>query len=225
MARMTATDLVSYVRKALGNPTTTELADTDLLRFINLAQVRVAMTHKPPELLTSTTLTTAAGTYDYEVSATDVLHIVDARNATDGMRIKPGSLEDWIRDNQDSTVQQGAITRWIEYGVGANGRPNIRLHMAPDAVYSVAIYYLKKPTELVTSPTATTSILREQWDEVILSYAVEIGQSILQQQANAAATRQLAGSVEGRASGGVLAPDRRWNIESRVAPETRKRGA
>lgn len=223
MARMTASDLVSFVRKGMGNPSTDEWTDTELLRLINLAQVDVATTHKPPELITSTTISAVANTYDYELTATDVLEITEARNDTTGLRLKKSCMEDWVRDNQDATLQTGDVLRWLEFGVGANYRPNIRLWMVPDSSSTIRFYYIKKPTELVTSPAATSSILREQWDEFIMQTAIEKGLAIDQQRQNAAAARQMNQMVEGRAAGRSEGAERKFVTEARVAPETRTR--
>ena len=223
MARMTASDLVSFVRKGMGNPSTDEWTDTELLRLINLAQVDVATTHKPPELIASTTISAVANTYDYELTATDVLEIMEIRNETTGLRLKKSSMEDWVRDNQDSTLQTGDVLRWLEFGVGANFRPNIRLWMIPDSSATLRIYYTKKPTELVTSPAATSSILREQWDEFIMQTAIEKGLSLDQQRQNAMALRQANQMVEGRAAGRHESSERKFTTEARVAPDTRTR--
>jgi len=223
MARMTASDLVTFVRKGMGNPTTDEWTDTEILRFINLAQVRIAETHKPPEVISSTTITTTSGTYDYELTATDVIEITDVRNSTDGLRMKKGCLDDWLRDEQNSSISTGTVQRYIEFGIGANSRPNLRLWQCPDGTKTITVYYIKKPTELVTSPAATSSILREQWDEYILKAAVEIGLELDQQRQAAAYARQMSDEVEKRAKGLHKGTERKWSNTTRVAGETQRR--
>lgn len=224
MSRMTASDFVTFIRKGMGNPSSDEWTDTELLRFLNLAQVKIGMTHRPPELIEETTITLTAGTYDYELTATDVLEITGARNDTSGLRLRKGSMDDWVRVNQNSSVSQGTVTRWIENGVGSNYRPQIRLGWnSPDSADTVRFYYLKKPTELVTSPSATTSILREQWDETLLKYAIEIGLQLDKQMRDAQATRQMAAGDEARAAGHPMQSEKKFAIESRIAPETRTR--
>ena len=179
MARQTATDFIRRVRKRLGNPTSSEITDTDILRFINLAQVRIASsicaTGSIPQLATTTTVTTVSGTAEYELSDTDIIKIVSARNTTDSIPMRSIDVDDYNLFQPSTTLALGSPVYWFISGLGSSGGYNVKFWPCPDGVKSVVLDYLKKPTELVTSPAATSPVLPETYDEAIVDLAVRIG--------------------------------------------------
>jgi len=223
MARMTATDFVSFTRKRMGNPSSDDWSDAEILRFCNMAVERLAQQYQPAELLTSETVTTAAGTADYELTNSDVLTITHCLNTTSGQRMKRGNHDDWIRRMQGDTTAQGDPYRWYVYGVGSNDRKNVRFEEVPDGVYSITVYYIKIPGEMVLTPNATSPDIPQQFDEAILDVAAEIGRKMDTQLREAQTERALAAKTEGVAGAAdkTSAEVHRY-IESPIAQVTRR---
>jgi hypothetical protein len=225
MARQTATDLLRRVRKRLGNPPSDEITDTDILRFLNLALMEtisgICATGSIPQLLTSTTVTTVSGTAEYELSATDVIKIVSARNTTDSIPMQSIDVDDYNRFQPSSTLSTGSPVYWFISGRGSSGGDNVKLFPCPDGVKSIVFDYLKKPTELVTSPAATSPILPETYDQAIIDLAVRIGYPELDRIAEA----MIAGSLSKTSMGASKRTSPTgssvvWGTQSRISDYT-----
>ena len=178
MARLTASDMVDMVRDGLGGETTETMSDTRILRFINQSYLELCAEHKPPQLSTSTTITTTSGTATYEVSVSDVLSYDDMEDDTNNLLLYRMAEWQYRRFTQGSTTS-GVPVYWYIDGVGDNNRDNITFWPTPAGTYTINVYYTQAPDELVTSPTATSSILREPWDDSIIHRAISRGWRML----------------------------------------------
>ena len=81
-----------------------------------------------------------------------------------------------MNDDQYHKYMQGGTSSgtpswWFINGVGDNNRFNIALYPTVAGTYTINVYYQKKPTELVTSPAATSTVIPEEWDESIVCRA------------------------------------------------------
>lgn len=193
MARFTGLDFVSFLRRMLGSPTTAEWSDEELLQLINIAQAEIASAEQPPELETSTTITTSSGTAEYELTATDVLQIIgitDTTNESTLYRIDRTEYESWTQG--DYTATTGNPEFWFISGVGSNDRPQITFYPVPDGTYTLYVWYTKIPQEIVTTPTENSSEMRRQWDMLILKLAAAEGLSIMRQPNEAQSMRKEA---------------------------------
>ena len=179
MARQTASDLISDVKLAIGGPDPTLVLDANVLRWINQAYLEVSSTYDHPALETTTAVTTAASTATYQLAASPVVltinHILDTTNQFQLLEI---NCDLYGRYTQGGTTT-GAPTHWLEDGVGANNRKNITLWPTPAGVYSLTVHIKKQPDDLVTSPTATSVILHQMWDDVIFHFATARAWKIL----------------------------------------------
>jgi len=179
MARRTADDFVDHARQALGGPDTGLLSDARILSFVNRGQQRVAVMRTHPELSTTTTITTSSGTAAYELTVTNVgriLGVIDTTTDVELTEINFYEYRLWTQGNPSS----GKPDYFFPNGVGSNSRVQLTLDPTPDATLSLTVYYQKIPTDLVQSPTATSSVLNEAFDECIYSYAVAQGFMTLQ---------------------------------------------
>jgi len=168
---MTASDFVSEIRIAVGE-TDEVFTDVQLLRYVNRAYLQLCTKYwMLPELDTSETITTSASTAEYELSSTDVLRVIEVKDTTNGQRLRPATRYQYDNWTQTSTVTTGAPVYWIPTGVGSNNRLQLTLWPTPAGTYSVVVRYAKKPAELVTTPSATSAIIGEGWDEVLVNYA------------------------------------------------------
>ena len=225
MARMTATDFVGFLRKRMGNPTTDEWSNADLLRFVNLAQERIAIGSEIATLETTEDIAaTSALGETYEVASENMMYITSVKNMTNGQRIKPTNRDAYTRDTQGSSVPTGEVYRYFESGLGSNDRKQITLQHKPDSAQTIRIWFLTYPTEMALLPTATSSELPREFDEAIMDISAEIGKKNDQQMREAQAERNMAKDTEGRAAGvAPMVPERRYGVESPIAPETRTR--
>jgi len=225
MARMTATDFVGFTRNRMGNPSTDEWTDAELLRFVNMAQERLATGSKIATLETYEDLTvTAALGQTYEFAASDIMYITSVKNTTTGQVVKPTDRQKYTHETQGSSLPTGDVYRYLENGLGSNSRKQITFQHKPDASLTIRVWYLAYPTEMVLTPTATSSELPREYDEAIMDLAAEIAKKMDQQVREATAERQLAQETEGRAVGvAPEVPNVRYGIESPVAPSTKTR--
>ena len=225
MSRMTATDFVGFTRKRMGNPSTDEWTDAELLRFVNMAQERAALGSGIATLETSEDIAvTAAAGATYQFAASDIMYITSVKNVTTGIVVKPTDRQKYTHETQGSTAPTGEVYKYLESGLGANGRKQITFQHTPDATLTIRVWYLAYPTEMVLTPTATSSELPREYDETIMNYAAEIAKTMDQQMKEAGAERNLAKEVEARAAGvAPEVPNVRYGIESPIAPETKTR--
>jgi hypothetical protein len=178
MARLTASDMISMVRDNCGGETSETLSDTRILRFINQAYLQLAAKNKFPQLsvATPTTITTADGTTTYELSIATVSKINDIEDTTNKFHLRQMSEWQYRRYTQgQASSQKGVPTHWYMDGVGSNNRFQVTFWPTPAGAYSLNVYYQQKPTELVTSPAATSAVIPEEWDEPIIYRATARG--------------------------------------------------
>lgn len=183
MARLTASDFVAMARQALGGVDSGLISDARILRLINMAQIEIAQLYTPSELETSTTISAVSGTAEYETTATDILKVLTVVDSTNYMELKEADRS-WYDRATQGNPESGTPSRWFESGVGSNSRKQFTFWPTPDGSYTITITYTKMPTEVVTSPTATSSILNQAWDDTIFHLAVARGWMWLGQDRN-----------------------------------------
>jgi hypothetical protein len=195
MARETATGLVQFTRKSMGNPTTDEWSNDQILRLLNWAQVDFAMKMKPRVLATSATITTTSGTSQYATGVTDLLVLNEVRDETNNnYKLRPGDEDHFLRVNQTSTTVTGYPTRFYEAGESSGQKQVVLYQQIPGGTYTIRLYYTKKPTEIVLSPTATSPVLSEELDFPLVQRAAEIGLIIDREYDSAGSLEQFLGS-------------------------------
>jgi len=185
MARMTATDLVSEIRLHLGGETSETVSDTQILRWINRSYIELASAYDFHELETSTSITTSSGTAEYAAPTTgadDVLSVLSIIDDTNNQTIYPWSRWQYDQATQgNSSTITGVPTHWFVSGVGDNSDSPAKtvkqytFYPTPAGTYTLNMIYKKIPTELVLSPSATSSILPQAWDDAMLLRAVSRG--------------------------------------------------
>ena len=166
MSRMTGQDFVTNIRGLCGGETTETLSDTKILRTVNQEILRIVSRYNFLQTAASTSITTASGTAEYELSVSDILRITTVHDSTSGL-VLPALSEEQYYDSIGTTASTGPPSNWFMSGIGSNGRWQITLWPTPAGVYTVNVYYRQVPDELVISPTATSSNLPESWDSVI----------------------------------------------------------
>jgi hypothetical protein len=174
MARLTASDMVDIVRDCLGGETTETLSDARVLRYINQSYLELCSQFHFDQLSTSTTITTAAGTSEYELTVSDVLVIDDIIDGTNNFKLYTMNERQYNQYTQGGTTS-GSPVYWFIDGVGTNSRWNIKLYPTPAGAYTLTVDYTMEPTELVTSPTATSAIIPSIWDDSIIYRAASRG--------------------------------------------------
>lgn len=178
MARLTASDMIAMVRDCLGGETSETISDTRILRYINQSYLELASEYAFPQLSTSTTITTESGTAAYELSVSNLLRFTDIVNSTVPLTLRTMS-EDQYHDFTQGSSSSGTPVYWFVSGVGSNDRYEITFWPTPAAAYTMNVYYIQAPDELVTSPAATSAVVPEPWDDSILHRAVSRGWRML----------------------------------------------
>jgi hypothetical protein len=178
MARLTADDMVDMVRDSLGGETSETISDTRILRFINQSYLELASYYQFDQLGESTSVTTVSGTSEYELTVSDVLSISSVVDDTNNQLLYTMNEDQYHRYVQGSSVT-GTPVYWYIDGVGTNNRYNLKLYPTPNGAYTVNVYYTESPAELVTSPSATSPVIPEPWDDSIVYRAVARGWMML----------------------------------------------
>ena len=191
MSRLTASDMIDMVRDSLGGETSETLSDTRILRFINQSYLELASQYQFPQLSTSTTITTVSGTTSYELSVSNVLTFTDLVDDTNNLKMYPMAEWQYHKFTQGGTTS-GTPIYWFVDGVGSNNRYQLTMYPTPAGTYTIYVYYTQSPDELVTSPTATSAVIPEPWDDSIIHRAVSRGWRMLGDLEASAAWMQLA---------------------------------
>ncbi len=168
MSRMTAQDFVSFVRLGVSE-TSESLSDSQILRLLNQSYLEIASAVNFPELDESTTITTSSGTAEYEVGsdADNIIYINDIVDTTNGIQLREINRYQYDQYTQSSS-SSGTPVYWLMTGVGSNSRKQITFFPTPSGAASVVVHYRKKPDDLELSPSPTTPILPQAWDDSLL---------------------------------------------------------
>ena len=142
---------------------------------LNEAILDVMLLVQPPEFQSTTPISTVANTSAYNLQASDdALAILGVRNGTTSVkanrRLVRGSYEEFDEMDQDTSVANvtGQPTKWFRYA-----NQIILYNKIPDAVYSITVRILERPTTL--SADADTFPLELEWQEpVVLRAASKI---------------------------------------------------
>ena len=178
MARLTASDMVDMVRDALGGETTETISNARILSFINQSYLELASMYHFDQLHTSTTASTTSGTAAYELSVSDVQTISNIVDGTNNLKLYPMNDDQYQKFVQGGTTS-GTPTYWFISGVGSNNRYELTFYPTPAGTYSMTVHYYQDPTELVTSPTATSAVIPRVWDDSIIHRAISRGWRML----------------------------------------------
>jgi len=158
------------VRDSVGGETSETLSDTRILRYLNQSYLELCSRFGFDQLGASTTITTSSGTAEYELSVSGILRFIDLVDDTNNMTMYPMNEHEYYQFTQGSTIS-GTPFYWFVSGVGSNNRYNITLFPTPAGTYTINVYYTKQPSELVTSPAATSPVIPEAWDDSIIARA------------------------------------------------------
>lgn len=171
MARRTATDFINEVRDNAGGETSETLSDTRILRWVNEEYKTLCATYAFQQIKDAETVTTSSGTAAYELTEADIIQIEDVLDTTNGLYLLPISEYQYNMYTQGIPANTtGNPVYWFISGVGANGRTEITFYPTPDGTYSITVGFYEF-VELVTSPSATSPIIPEQFDNVIVNRA------------------------------------------------------
>ncbi len=115
-----------------------------------------------PELGTSSTAVTVAGTATV-ATPTDALIVRHVWDTTNDIKLDRIAWSTYVEyTGRATSTSRGAPIEYIRQGV------YIYLHPTPDAVYTMTIYYRKRPAVLTGS---ATTVIGAEWDEPLLKLA------------------------------------------------------
>jgi len=227
ISRLTGADYISRGRKAMGNPSTDDWSDAEILQVVQQAEVDVALRHRPPELRTSTDVTTSSGTATYELSVRPLWIEELAKNVTDGNKVKPTSWTSYMNQTQGTTAPQGTVYRYLVNGTGSNDRPQVSFLSTPNGTKTIRFWYGQFPTGVQANGVGgaaadTYSLLPQRHDNEILQHAIKLLLNEDQQRSQIQAQERAEGEAAGLAGrGGQGPPEHEFALQSRVAPSTK----
>ena len=172
MARMVSTDMVAYVRRACGNPTSDELADFDILRVMNNIQEDLTLKYDFSELRDYFDFTTVAGQQVYSLVT---LNVTNLCTYIEGLVVQP-----WQRIKEISNYKFRKLNglnnayRGVPYFYNRSSFSEFMLYPVPSGAYPCQMWYSRNPTELVLTPASEVASpdLHAVWDSIITDKAV-----------------------------------------------------
>ena len=204
MARLDADDMVDLVRDASGGETSGTLSDDRILRFINEKYLLLISKYTPGQLGSSTTITCVSGTAEYTLSVDDLIAFDDIIDTTGNLKYYRMS-EDQYHQYTQGDAPTGQSNYWYISGADSDGKYKVTLWPTPNNTNSLTVHYTKL-TELVQSPTATTSIMPRTFDEVIWLGAAAKANLILGNSKKSQDLYKAAGAAERDAKDTIYEP-------------------
>ena len=150
------TELQLHLRQLVGLTTSVD-------KKLNEALLEVMLVAKPPEFYDKTTITTVAGTSAYSLTAQskDILAVVgatiDGTSTVKPTRLTKGDYREFDEQWQTTTTR-GRPHKWFRFG-----QEIILYNDVPDAVYTITVRHLERPT--VMSADADVFPLPLEWEE------------------------------------------------------------
>lgn len=151
----TLTNLLANVRENLGSPPTAIIADARITKRINDSYREISTRYRHPEMDTSETITTVAGTAT-DANPTNYWYTYAIRDETNNRVLKYRDLAWILAQDTDTRGQPYYFTHWGS---------NLLFYPTPDAVYSLTHYYKIRVTAL--SAGGDVTIVHPAWDEII----------------------------------------------------------
>jgi hypothetical protein len=185
--------MITQVRLAISETSET-MSDAQILRLINQSYLELAAALRHAELDESTTVTLVDGTAEYDLEESDILHIENVTHTTEGVRLQEISTYQYDVYTQSEDAEGTPAYYFLSGWNATTSYPQITFFPTPDAAGTVTIRYRKKPTELVTTPSATSAIINEIWDDSIVYRAISRAWMLLGDSSRAAEFRQMAQS-------------------------------
>ena len=159
---MNLSEMRTKLRRKIGNPTTTDVPNSELNDFLNDAQEYISDRYNFHMGRTLYAFNTVAGTKRYALPA-DAVAVIKVGNRTDRKWIRKLDNRDQFRaENQDTDVT-GPPERYSRM------RDWIQFWPIPDAVYSIGLFYKNAMASLVNDNDE--SPLPVTWHNGIVLYA------------------------------------------------------
>ena len=137
---------------------------------LNEATLEVMLLVKPPEFFETTPITTVAGTsaYDLTAQSNNILAIlgatIDGTSTVKPTRLIKGDYREFDQQHK-TTANRGRPHKWFRYG-----QEIIFYEKVPDAVYTITVRHLERPT--VMSADADVFPLPLEWEEGVILRAI-----------------------------------------------------
>ena len=159
---MTYLQLVNAVLRKLREEEVTTIDESDYSKligdFVNDAKRLVEDTWDWTGLRYTYDITTVAGTAQYSLTDFGVRSkILYVHNETENVEVLQESLQRIRKLNLQSESAQGPISYYAIDGLDGNGDAQLRFYRTPDAVKSISVYAVKRPSDL-TSDTDTVAV-------------------------------------------------------------------
>ncbi len=139
---------------------------TSVKQKLNEALLEVMILSKPPEFFETTPITTVAGTsaYDLTAQSNNILAVVgvtiDGTSTVKPTRLTKGDYREFDEQHQ-TTSTRGRPHKWFRFA-----QEIIFYNKVPDAVYTITVRHLERPT--VLSADADVFPLGLEWEEPVI---------------------------------------------------------
>lgn len=129
---MQLSDLTAKLRRAVGDPSTTDVTDDELHDYINDAYLDICDRYKFHITRKLCSFDTVAGTSQYNLPD-DIYNVISVRNTTNETRLR--KVDQLYVAEAVGTATQGTPEKWTRF------RNYMQLFPTPDAVYNIRVFY------------------------------------------------------------------------------------
>jgi hypothetical protein len=144
---------LAAMRTLLGNPSTTDVADTELLDRLNEANKEITAKYKLHKGRKLVTFPTVISQESYSLPD-DCFAVLRLRDNTNNVRIRPYRSDDeWAR--RDTTTPIGMPTKYIRH------RAYVSFFPVPDGVYTIELFYSVTAPDLADD--SDSPVIAEPW--------------------------------------------------------------
>lgn len=174
-------DVVTWVQRQFGDESLVQITQADIIRWLNQAQLEVAVVANPIQAISTTNL--IPGTFTYQLPLENALNIISLRVAgtpIENMEFQTAEMKIAQEDPERTTT--GKPLYWWRFA------DNLYLWPTPDAADQIEVFYYKTPAEL----TVATDLLGlpDKYYEAILQFVMSKAYELDEEFANSRVARQ-----------------------------------
>jgi hypothetical protein len=174
-------DVVTWVQRQFGDESSVQITQADIIRWLNQAQLEVAVVANPIQAISSTVL--VPGTFQYTLPVENATNIISLRidgTPIENMEFQTAELR-IAREDPERQVS-GKPQYWWRFA------DKIYMWPTPDSALSVDLFYFKNPDDLTSSGDLLG--LPDKYYEALLQFVMSKAYELDEEYANSRAARQ-----------------------------------
>lgn len=174
-------DVVTWVQRQFGDESSVQITQADIIRWLNQAQLEVAVVASPIQAISSTVL--IPGTYQYTMPVENTMSIISLRiDGTPIENMEFQTAENKVIREDPQRLSTGKPQYWWRFA------DKIYMWPTPDQALSVELFYYKTPADLVA--VGDLLGLPDKYYEALIQFVMSKAYELDEEYANSRAARQ-----------------------------------